>query len=573
MEKRPLIGIVTPVLAKMYMRDILRGAVSQIRLCGCDAVILAPLIQFEGAAPEHAQAELEIFRYIEAREIDAFLYLKDAPSMGAAVTEEIERLLLKTQKYVMTVDEQTHPVFDSTQYDDYDDFGRVVEHLIEVHGYRKIYCLTGPADSQQAQTRLRAWKDRMTQHGLYFDDSYFEYGTFWYDSVLPYAEKLLTGRLTMPEAVVCGNDVMAVSLIKTLIAGGVRVPEDVAVTGYDGYPFTSNVDVTLTTYERDHFHLGTDAVRRLYRNMTGLLCSKAARKRSGFLIGSSCGCTNIPPQPIPTDTDTAVPRMWSEYMFGVSMAPALAQAKTLPELLESALHHSKTIFQMKRVRIFICGRSGEYRLAASCDADGVPQIHNSVPSAKSAAAFLSGSPDPEIVFVSPLHLNSRQFGMISLSFGEHDRVYDENWLHYVTVLTQALDRLYLGRPDAPDCTDEESVRSRNRSELNEKLIRLREKLREAPTEQWTVETLCEESGLSKSTLQKHYKQMFGKSLFEDLIEFRVDAAKHLLADTDLSLSEISAACGYSTESYFMKQFKRITRQTPTEYRRDARKKG
>lgn len=569
MKKKPLIGIVAPVLAKMFMKDILRGAISQVRLCGCDAVVIAPLIQFEDSVPAHAQAEQEIFRQIGARDIDAFLYLKDETTMGADVIADIERRLLETQKYVMTVDERTHPVFDSTQYDDYDEFGNVVEHLIAVHGYKRIYCLTGPEDSLQAQTRLRAWRDRMTQHGLYFDDTYFDYGTFWYDSVMPYAEKLLSGKLPMPEAIVCGNDVMAVALIKTLVMGGVRVPEDVAVTGYDGYPFSANVDVTLTTYLRNHFQLGADAVRRLYRNMTGLLCSKVERQKSGFVIGSSCGCTNIPAHQLLKDPDSAVPRMWTEYMFGISMAPALARAKTTAELLESALEHSGNIYLMHRICIYLCGDEGEYRLAASCREDGVPQIHSGGASVQSAADFLSGSDGPEVVFLSPLHLNERQFGLISLSFGEHDRVYDERWLQYVTVLTQALDRLYVSRPDVSDPAAE-SERSRSRSALNEKLVGLREKLRGSPAEQWTVEALCEESGLPKSTLQKHYKQLFGKSLFEDLIGFRVGEAKRLLAETELPLAEIAVMCGYSTESYFMKQFKRITEQTPTEYRRAAR---
>ena len=105
--------------------------------------------------------------------------------------------------------------------------------------------------------------------------------------------------------------------------------------------------------------------------------------------------------------------------------------------------------------------------------------------------------------------------------------------------------------------------------MHEKLRQLRLKMRESPAENWTVERLCAESDLPKSTLHKHYKQQFGKSLFEDLIEFRIDAAKRMLTETSLTLSEISEACGYSAESYFMKQFKRITGLTPTEYRKKA----
>ncbi len=564
MKQKPLIGVIAPVLARSFMQDMLRGAIAQLRLCGCNAVILAPLIQFESAMPTHAQAEREIFRMIDAPDFDAFLYLKDEATMGQKAIDEIERRLLDSQKYVMTVDETAHPVFDSTQYDDYDDFGKLTEHLIEVHGYKRIYCLTGPAESYQAQTRLRAWEDRMTQHSLYFDESYYEFGTFWYDSAIAYAKKVLAGLLPMPEAIVCGNDVMAVSLIKELTAGGVRVPEDVAVTGYDGYPFSNHSEVTLTTYARNHGQLGADAVRRLYRNLTGLLCSKPQLRNSGFCVGHSCGCTNIPANQLVPDPDAAVPRMWTDSMFGISMMPDLAQAKAMPDLLSRALYYSKMLYGAERVRVYLREPDGALCLSASYENGALPQIHSDRLQENSAAAFLSGSTEPEIIFLSPLHINDRKFGLIALQCAGN-RVYDESWLHFVTELESALDRM--PESDAEPLSASKSVQ--NRSVMHEKLRQLRLKMRESPAENWTVERLCAESDLPKSTLQKHYKQQFGKSLFEDLIEFRIDAAKRMLTETSLTLSEISEACGYSAESYFMKQFKRITGLTPTEYRKKA----
>lgn len=49
-------------------------------------------------------------------------------------------------------------------------------------------------------------------------------------------------------------------------------------------------------------------------------------------------------------------------------------------------------------------------------------------------------------------------------------------------------------------------------------------------------------------------------------EVRVEMAKQLLTETDLTLKEIAVRCGYSTESYFIKQFKNVTDITPTVYR-------
>ncbi|MGN0620644.1 MAG: substrate-binding domain-containing protein [Porcipelethomonas sp.] len=565
MQKRPLIGIVTSLLARNHIRNIVSGAIAQARTCGCDVIVLAPLVHFTYSTPEHALAEREIYQLIASEDIDGFLYVKDETTMGNEVITQIEQLLMHSNKFIMTVDEQVHPLFDSTQYDDYDDFGKVVEHLIEVHGCRKIYCLTGPENSFQAQTRLRAWQDIMEQHGLHYDENYYSYGTFWVDSAIAFADRLISGELSMPDAVVCGNDVMAMALIKSLQAEGIRVPDDVAVTGYDNFPFAANVDVMLTTYARNHFQLGADAARRLYRNMTGLLCSKVHHPESGILIGNSCGCNSIPAKQILSDSSAAIPRMWEEKVFGDSMVFDLAQAKTVPDLLQRALFHSSILYQMQSVRIYLYESAGQCRLAASCLADGVPQTYSGKTLQNTAASFLQSSDQSEVLFLSPLHLNERQFGMISLSYGEHDRVYDRSYLHFVSDLEIALDRLPDHRTDAIS-VQTESASIRNRAVMRAKLDRLRSNLRDAPNLPWTIEMLCFESGIPKSTLQKYYKQFFGKSVFEELIIFRVEMAKQLLTETDLTLREIAVRCGYSTESYFIKQFKNVTHVTPTAYR-------
>ena len=87
-----------------------------------------------------------------------------------------------------------------------------------------------------------------------------------------------------------------------------------------------------------------------------------------------------------------------------------------------------------------------------------------------------------------------------------------------------------------------------------------------PERRWTIEEMCRELNISKSALQKNYRSIFGGSIFEDLIVFRVEKAKALLTQSTLSIAEISEQCGYSSESYFMKQFKKVTGRTPSEYR-------
>ncbi len=559
MKKKPLIGIVTPILARDHIRSIVRGALAQINACGCDCIVLAPLCHLTQCAADHAAVERSIYRLIQSGAFDGFLYVKDDTTMGDEVTAEVESLLLLSNKYVMTVDEREHPVFDSTQYDDYDDFSKVVRHLIEVHGYRKIYCLTGPEFLFQAQTRLKAYQDQMSEHGLYFDESYYSYGTFWIDCAIEYAEKIVSGQLSRPEAVVCGNDAMAAALINELMNSGIKVPEDIAVTGYDGFRL-AEMKVSLTTYDRNHYQLGADSVRRLYRNMTGILCNKVNRPENGFIIGNSCGCSSVPARQLIESQSEIVPEEWREKMFCDDLAFDLAQAQSVAEVLHKSIYHSKKLYKLGDLRIYLDDDNNCLSCKASLE-NGTKITEKSF-SSDDVTEFLRGSESSEILFLSPLHFGKRSFGIVSLSFAEYDRLYDENYLRFIANTEIALDRqLYTEKRISDD-----TPHSLRQKEIRQKMTELRQKLMNEPELSWTVDKMSRTIGMGRSTIQKHYKSCFGKSIFEELIQFRVELAKRLLKDTTLSLTEITVRCGYSTESYFMKQFKNVTGSTPTEFR-------
>ena len=560
MKKKPLIGIVISILARNHIRNIVRGALAQVNQAGCDCIVLAPLCHFTQCEHEHSEAERSIYQMILSDAFDGFLYIKDDVTMGSEVIQEVEELLLSSQKYVMTVDEREHPIFNSTQYDDYYDFGKVVRHLIEIHEYKKIYCLTGPQVLFQAQTRLKAYQDQMTEHGLYFDESYYSYGTFWVDSAINYAQKIISEKLPRPEAIVCGNDVTAIALIKTLMSAGIRVPEDIAVTGYDGYSFAANIDVTLTTYNRNHYQLGADAMRRLYRNLTGTLCSQVHHPESGFIIGSSCGCSTVPTKQTIQGQNETVPKMWEEDIFCDDLPFNLAKAQNVSDLLQRSLFHARKLYQVKSLRIYMHEQDGFLRCAASQGDDSNAEFTFSE---KDAAGFLQNNDASEIIFLSPLHFQKRDFGMIALTFEVPERIYDHYYLLFVTQTELALDRLTVQESRIK----ENSIRTQHREEIRNHLTYLRESIRKEPGKPWKVEQMCRIAGMGKSTLQKQYKSCFGKSIFEELIQFRVELAKHLLKDTALSLGEISEKCGYSSDSYFMKQFKSITGTTPSAFRK------
>ena len=84
---------------------------------------------------------------------------------------------------------------------------------------------------------------------------------------------------------------------------------------------------------------------------------------------------------------------------------------------------------------------------------------------------------------------------------------------------------------------------------------------------WTVNRLAEETGLSVSRFSVLYRQRFGTSPMDDLIHMRLTNAKKLLLSTGMTLHEIALQCGFQSESYFCRLFKARLGLTPSEYRR------
>ncbi|WP_054743563.1 AraC family transcriptional regulator [Cellulosilyticum ruminicola] len=95
---------------------------------------------------------------------------------------------------------------------------------------------------------------------------------------------------------------------------------------------------------------------------------------------------------------------------------------------------------------------------------------------------------------------------------------------------------------------------------------LRSKIYNFPYKKWTVEWLAHEITLSPCYFQKLYKKRFGITCANDIINARIELAKYNLTTTDLSIKNIAELCGYANDVHFMRQFKKITNLTPSEYR-------
>ena len=91
-------------------------------------------------------------------------------------------------------------------------------------------------------------------------------------------------------------------------------------------------------------------------------------------------------------------------------------------------------------------------------------------------------------------------------------------------------------------------------------------VREDPGRYWSVSALAKLAGLSRSQFSRHLTTTIGLSPEQFLIQTRIDRAKHLLRETDMTIGQIADALGYRDAYYFSRQFARMAGMTASAFR-------
>jgi LacI family transcriptional regulator len=165
-------------------------------------------------------------------------------------------------------------------------------HLTRQHRYRRLCFVAGPKDAPDAAERYSAFEQAIAATPGSAIDQVI-HGDFSEDSGIA-AARILLGRSSMPQAVVCANDQMAIGVLRELQHAGVGVPADVAVTGFDDVYASRVIDPPLTTVSQPIRDLGVHATRRLLARIEDpSLAPGAEVLPTQVVIRASCGC---PPQ-------------------------------------------------------------------------------------------------------------------------------------------------------------------------------------------------------------------------------------------------------------------------------------
>jgi LacI family transcriptional regulator len=167
----------------------------------------------------------------------------------------------------------------------------VVTHLIRDHGKRRLFWVSGPANSPDSSQR-RLGLDQVIDASPPSRLAGWHQGNNSVQSGEEAGEKLVAmPREDLPDAIVCANDQMAIGVLKALAEAGIGVPGQVAVTGFDDIFPASQCEPPLTTVHQPMRMLGERACARLLDRITNPGLSPTVELLpTELVLRSSCGC-------------------------------------------------------------------------------------------------------------------------------------------------------------------------------------------------------------------------------------------------------------------------------------------
>ena len=241
------IGVIVPILSHYFFSTAISGMEEIAYKAGYKVIICQ--------SDESYEKEVSLTKTLLSAKVDGLIV-----SVSKA-TEDIEHFNLFLKKNIPLVffdrlpeGIETH----SVSADDYWGAYKVTEHLIE-QGYKRIAHFTGSLTINLSHNRLRGYLKALTDHHLPVDEQLIIECGFERNHGVKAAEELLQ-RADLPDAIFCVSDPVAIGVMLTLKKQGIRIPQDIAVAGFNNDPTSTVIDPPLTTVYQPAFEIGAAAV-------------------------------------------------------------------------------------------------------------------------------------------------------------------------------------------------------------------------------------------------------------------------------------------------------------------------
>lgn len=244
-----IISVAVPTFTTPFFNEVLKGVKDEIKSMDLDFIIF-------NTGSDSPEKHFE--QFLEKGIPDALIIF------SIEITDFIHRRIKDLPIPVILVGSD-HPEYDYIYWDNYKGGYLAAEHLIK-QGFKKIGMIRPHSISKISDLRERGFRDALHEYGIPMDEDCLVSGITrkhagCSEEAGHEAIQILKHRNKMPEALFCSNDAQALGAMFALKEMGLRVPEDVAVMGYDNIKISRYIE--LSTIDQKMYQVGRQAIQRI----------------------------------------------------------------------------------------------------------------------------------------------------------------------------------------------------------------------------------------------------------------------------------------------------------------------
>jgi DNA-binding LacI/PurR family transcriptional regulator len=275
-RKTRTLGLVLPEIGREFFSPLLRGIEAEARQAGFHLLI---------ETTDTAGTQRSLLRGLGEHNTDGLI-------MFIGSVEEKELARLHRNGFPVVLLHQSAPAalrIPVITIENKSSAQKIVEHLIVVHGRRRIAFLRGQEGHEDSVWREKGYREALKKHGVPFDPCLVACGGFDPQEAEDTIAQMLIDGVEF-DAVFAGDDDAATGVLAALHNAGKLVPQDVAVVGFDDAPFSRFLTPSLTTVRAPTEEIGRTAVRKLLKILANEKVEPLILLPTELVIRHSCGC-------------------------------------------------------------------------------------------------------------------------------------------------------------------------------------------------------------------------------------------------------------------------------------------
>lgn len=302
-----------------YQSEVISGIVEEVRKRGFSLHIFNNFGAYNSNV-FHGYGEKSIIYIPDLGDYDGIIVAGDTFNVEG-MYEELTDILQRDARGPVICLRMEDNRFHCILAENYEPVCEMVRHFIQVHGFRRICFMSGKQYMRDAQLRLQAYLDTMAEYGLTVTEHMVFHGDYWKRKGEEALDWFMADGEPLPEAIVCANDYMAISICDALYMRGILVPDQVSVSGFDDVEEARVSIPSLTSIRVDYRDMGRRAVLMLENLWQGRDAQEGIDGvKSINRYRGSCGCAE--------SVDAEAVRKLFHYK----------------EQLQNALYHGTTMF-------------------------------------------------------------------------------------------------------------------------------------------------------------------------------------------------------------------------------------